>query len=60
MNVARFLDLSAEVALLKAVQRFIRRFNYIEDEVVEKGQKWEELDLKALDRIWEKAKSHGL
>ncbi|HOB81628.1 MAG TPA: nucleoside triphosphate pyrophosphohydrolase [Peptococcaceae bacterium] len=60
VNVARFLDLSAEVALLKAVQRFIRRFNYIEDEVVEKGQKWEELDLKALDRIWEKAKSHGL
>ncbi len=60
VNVARFLDISAEVALFKAVRKFIRRFNYIEEEVVEKGLKWEDMDLKSLDIIWEKAKSNGL
>lgn len=60
VNVARFLGISAEVALFKAVRKFIRRFNYIEEEIVEKGLKWGEVDLKSLDIIWEKAKSNGL
>lgn len=59
VNVARFLGVSAEAALFKAVRKFIRRFSYIEQEIAEKSLKWEDIDVKSLDIIWERAKSEG-
>ena len=40
VNVARFLGVSAEAALFKAVRKFMRRFSYIEKEIAEKSLKW--------------------
>jgi tetrapyrrole methylase family protein/MazG family protein len=60
VNVARFLGVSAEAALFKAVRKFMRRFSYIEKEIAEKSLKWEDMDINSLDIIWERAKSEGL
>lgn len=56
VNLARFLKVSPEAALLKTAHKFIRRFNYIEDALREKKAKWEEMDLQSLDILWEEAK----
>ena len=60
VNVARFVDVSSEVALSGTIQKFMRRFNFIEQEILARGAKWEELNLHYLDEIWEKAKLKGL
>lgn len=60
VNLGRFIKVSPEGALYKTIRKFIRRFNYLEQEIGEKGQKWGELDLQELDKIWERAKSKGL
>jgi len=56
VNVCRFLKVSPELALLKTVNKFLRRFAYIEDKLQENGVNWKEMDLKSLDIIWEEAK----
>ncbi len=59
VNVARFAGISPEAALLKTIQKFIRRFNYIEDKIMQENLKWEELDLQKMDTMWEEAKKSG-
>ena len=60
VNIARFAGISPEVALINTVHKFIRRFNYIEQHIVENGGKWEDKSLAYLDDLWEKAKKDGL
>lgn len=60
VNIARFAGISPEAALLKTTQKFIRRFGYIEQQIVENGGKWEEMSLESLDNLWEMAKKEGL
>ncbi|QNB47373.1 nucleoside triphosphate pyrophosphohydrolase [Thermanaerosceptrum fracticalcis] len=59
VNVARFGKISPEAALLKTIQKFIRRFNYMEEKVMQQNLKWEELDLQKMDTMWEEAKKSG-
>jgi tetrapyrrole methylase family protein/MazG family protein len=56
VNLARFLNIDAEVALNVTNNKFCRRFSYIEDTIHNNGLKWENLDLKQLDILWEQAK----
>ncbi|MCR4443049.1 MAG: nucleoside triphosphate pyrophosphohydrolase [Peptococcaceae bacterium] len=60
VNIARFLNVSPEIALMKTVKKFVRRFNYIEDYLAENGLDWKQMDLAGLDILWEKAKNKGL
>lgn len=60
VNLSRFIKVSPEAALYKTIQKFIRRFNYLEQEIGKRGQKWEGLELQYLDKIWETVKSKGL
>lgn len=60
VNVARFIKVSPEVALYKTIQKFLRRFNYIEEKLAEKGLKWEQMELNELDKFWNEAKRAGL
>jgi tetrapyrrole methylase family protein/MazG family protein len=60
VNLARFIRISPEAALYKTVQKFIRRFNYIEDEITKNNTNWDQMDLKSLDNLWEMAKIKGL
>ncbi|MED3560942.1 nucleoside triphosphate pyrophosphohydrolase [Bacillus xiapuensis] len=60
VNVARFLDIHPEEALFETNQKFIRRFQYIEEKVKESGKSFEKFSLDELDRFWDEAKAKGL
>jgi len=56
VNLSRFFQVNGEVALNNTVDKFIRRFRYIEQKVQEEGKRIEECSLEELDALWEKAK----
>ena len=60
VNVARFLDIHPEEALFETNQKFIRRFQFIEERVKSSGKSIEEHSLEELDQFWDEAKSKGL
>ncbi len=57
VNLGRFLGVEAEVALNGTNNKFVRRFQQVEAAIRAKGLKWKELDLAAMDELWEAAKS---
>lgn len=57
INYARFIDVDPESALESINQKFIRRFNYIEEKA---GTNFESMGLEAMDALWNEAKSKGL
>jgi tetrapyrrole methylase family protein/MazG family protein len=56
VNLARFLNVNPEVALMTANERFVRRFRAMEKIASESGGSIEEADPATLDRFWEMAK----
>lgn len=56
VNYARWLDVDPEAALRTASLRFRRRFERVAELASASGQRLQELDLAALDRLWESAK----
>lgn len=56
VNLARFLDLEAEDALAQTVERFTRRFHYIEGKLSETGKRLDQSSLEEMDKLWEEAK----
>ncbi len=56
VNVARFLDIDPESALNYTIDKFIRRFRYIEERAVAKGRNLEDMSLDEMDELWEEAK----
>lgn len=56
VNLARFFDISADLALRKTNKKFYRRFNFIEKIVQKNNQKIEDISLSELLNYWEKAK----
>lgn len=56
VNLARFLGLNAEVAMVGANARFERRFREMEKIAAESGCSIERADMETLDRLWEMAK----
>ncbi len=60
VNLARFLNVSSETALLKSIQKFRRRFNYIEQQVAKEGKEFSDFTLAELDVLWEEAKQNKL
>ena len=59
VNLARFLNLSAEEALRKSSARFSTRFQWIEEALQRDGRRLKEMSLEEMDKLWEEAKSHG-
>ncbi len=57
VNLARFFNISGELALKKTNQKFYRRFNFIEKIVEKNNEKIEELKLSELLNYWEKSKN---
>ena len=57
VNLGRFLGIEAEVALNRTNNKFLRRFQQVEAAIRTKGLKWKELDLAAMDELWEAAKA---
>lgn len=58
VNLARFLKLSPDQALAASNEKFIRRFQYIEQYLASQGQVLDEQDLERLDHLWHQAKAH--
>lgn len=56
VNVARFLKVDPEIALGKAVDKFIGRFQYVEDEAERSNRHLEEMTLEEMDMLWEESK----
>jgi tetrapyrrole methylase family protein / MazG family protein len=56
VNLARSLDVNPETAMIAANSRFERRFRAMEEKAAESGRSIENLDMAALDRLWEEAK----
>ena len=59
VNVARFLDLNPELALGKALRKFLDRFAYIAARVAESKLPFCSHSLDQLDRWWKEAKNRG-
>jgi len=57
VNLSRHLKINPELALRRTVQKFIRRFNYIEKELSSSKRGLKQTSLKELDSLWEKSKS---
>ena len=56
VNVARFLKIRPELALNDTINKFIRRFKYIEESANEKGVDLNDMTLEEMDNFWNKAK----
>lgn len=58
INAARLYKINPENALEKSNRKFIRRFNYIEEQAKASGRQLKEMTLAELDELWNQAKSH--
>lgn len=56
VNLARFLKVQPELALTGTINKFIRRFEYIEQQSLKAGRKLEEMSLAEMDELWNEAK----
>ncbi len=56
INAARLYKLNPDNALEKTNQKFIRRFNYIEQHSIKQGKPLTEMSLDEMDALWNEAK----
>ncbi|MEO2082904.1 MAG: MazG family protein, partial [Desulfurobacteriaceae bacterium] len=56
VNLARFLGIHPEVALMKANEKFEKRFRKMEEAAAEEGKNLEELNIEEMEKLWERAK----
>lgn len=56
VNFARFIQLDPEEALERTNKKFIKRFQYLEEESAKDGKKMGEMTLAEMDIYWERAK----
>jgi uncharacterized protein YabN with tetrapyrrole methylase and pyrophosphatase domain len=56
VNLARKYKLDAESALQAATDKFVTRFNRLEDELQARGKRLGDADLAELDEIWNEIK----
>jgi MazG family protein len=56
INYARFNNINPEEALEKTNKKFIKRFQYLEEESKKAGKNLGDMTLKEMDAYWEKAK----
>lgn len=56
INAARLYKLNPDNALEKTNQKFIRRFNYVEDNSLKQGKNLKDMSLEEMDKLWDEAK----
>jgi XTP/dITP diphosphohydrolase len=56
INAARLYGIDPEAALEKTNRKFIKRFNYLEQETITKGKSLHDMTLDEMNVIWEEAK----
>ncbi len=58
VNVSRFLDIDPEDSLNEATQKFIRRFEGMEQIAESRGLDLGSMSLEEMDNLWEETKKH--
>ncbi len=58
VNYARFININPEDALEKTNKKFIRRFQYLEEESKKLGKLLHDMTLNEMDKYWNEAKEH--
>jgi MazG family protein len=56
VNLARKLGVNAENALIDSTQRFVSRFEHVEDRLIERGKTPQTSTLEEMDALWDEAK----
>ena len=56
-NIAKFYKIDAEEALRSTNNKFIKRFQYIEQKIEEKGKTLKGSNLQEMERYWQEAKN---
>jgi len=56
INAARLYDIDPETALERTNKKFIKRFNYLEEQTLKKGISLKKMTLDEMNVVWEKAK----
>ena len=60
INAGRLYKINPENALERTNQKFIRRFNYLEQHTIQQGRNLKDMTLAEMDAIWDEAKKKGL
>ena len=58
INASRLYGIDPEAALEKTNRKFIRRFNYLEQETMVKGKSLHDMSLDEMNEIWEDSKKY--
>ncbi|MEE1089615.1 MAG: nucleoside triphosphate pyrophosphohydrolase, partial [Bacteroidaceae bacterium] len=56
INAGRLYHLNPENALEYTNQKFIRRFNYVEEQTLKQGRQLADMTLAEMDLLWQEAK----
>lgn len=57
INAARLYEIDPEAALERTNRKFIKRFNYLEDQTLRQGQSLHHMNLEEMNVLWEEAKT---
>lgn len=60
INAARLYGINPDNALERTNQKFIRRFNYLEEHTIKEGKSLKDMTLGEMDALWNEAKKLGL
>ncbi len=55
-NIARFVKVNPEIALVKANARFEKRFHYMESRLEDNGLNIENTPFELMEKLWEESK----
>jgi len=56
VNAARLYNIDPEIALERTNKKFIKRFNYLEENTIKKGQSLQSMTLDEMNVVWDEAK----
>lgn len=56
VNYARFLNINPDDALEKTNKKFVRRFSFMEQEMIKEKKKFDEMNLDEMNEFWDKSK----
>lgn len=60
VNIARFININAEISLTNATEKFINRFEGLESMVLKQGKKLSDMSLDELDMLWGRIKQSNV
>ncbi|WP_374832852.1 nucleoside triphosphate pyrophosphohydrolase [Paenochrobactrum pullorum] len=60
VNLGRHMNIDPEIALMRANDKFLNRFHYIEKSLKQNGSSPEQSNLEEMETLWQKAKASGL